>query len=262
MALRVSSTRQGDFDHRYRQLYTVQAQHYDHFRFDHAKGQAFNTNEQRVIHRLLHLAPGQTVLDVAAGTGRIAVYLAQQGLHVTALDLTHNMLLQAQARADASASAVRFVEGNGRALPLPDAQFDAVISIRFLHLLPVALHRPFIMEMWRVLKPGGVLLVQFDSATAAGVATWPREAYRRLVRGHKPRYYLWPQQVASLFEAIPNVSLHGSSPVGARFVRRAHPGSAAAMERALSRGWPSFLANRVFVRAIKPTASTNEQVEL
>lgn len=246
--------RMSTIDQHYRNLYNKEAANYDRHRFRHAKGQVFNTVEQRRIYDLLGVQPGQTLLDVAAGTGRIAAYMAQQGLNVTALDLTHNMLLQAQARA-ADLDNIRFVESNGRVLPFADNQFDAVISIRFLHLFPARLHRPFVQEMWRVLKPGGVMLVQFDSALAGGVVTYPREAYRQFIRGHKPRHYVWPHDIARVFAGIEPRTIHGFSPIGARALRSVHPGSARMLERALASGLRGFLANRVFVRAVKPCAA-------
>lgn len=248
-----------DFERRYRQLYTAEALQYDRVRFDHHRGQSFNRSERATIERLLGLDPGQSVLDVAAGTGRIAAYLASQGLHVTAVDLTRNMLRQAEQRATTGGlEHIRFVEANGRVLPFADGSFDAVMSIRFLHLFPATMYRPFVQEMWRVLRPGGTLLIQFDSALAGGIVPLLQEPYRRLVRGHKPRYYLSPHQLGQVFAGIDGISLHGFSPVGGGRLRALHPGTAAKIERLVARGWRSFLAYRVFVRAIKP-ASTPQQ---
>src|SRR5690349_9882173 len=117
------------FDRRYRQFYTAEAPGYDQIRFSDPEGAAFNTSEQARICRLLDLSPGQTVLDVAAGTGRIAAALAARGLDVVAYDITPNMLRQAQARAAVQELGnLRCVSGNGRMLPFADGQFDAVIS--------------------------------------------------------------------------------------------------------------------------------------
>lgn len=241
------------FEQRYRDLYTVESQNYDFHRFTNPQGQAFHTGEQRVIWDLLKLQPGQRMLDVAAGTGRIAAYLAEQGLDVVAFDLTPNMLRKARARVDPDAADnLRVVGGTGRKLPFADNYFEAVISIRFLHLLPVSLYRPFIQEMWRVLRPGGVLLVQFDSALAGGGSVWGRELYRRVMRGHKARHYFWPHQVGTVFAGIDNITLHGYSPFGGRLVRSIHVGTAQRLEEFLSEGQQGFLANQIFVRAVKP----------
>lgn len=240
----------------YRSLYNHEAPQYDKARFNHSKGRAFHQHEQETIARLIGARPGVSLLDVAAGTGRIAAALAERGMNVTAFDLTRGMLLQARDRAERNRPLpVRFVEGTGRQLPFADNTFEAVISIRFLHLLPANLHQPFVQEMWRVLQPGGTLLVQFDSALAGGVVTWPREAYRQLIRGHKPRYYVWPHQVNRTFAGIDNISLYGFSPIGARALRKVNGNLAAAMESLLADGQRGFLANRVFVRAIKPVGA-------
>lgn len=245
--------RLSSLEQRYRQLYTHEASSYDLVRFSHAQGARFNQREHAAIDGLLGLQPGQQVLDVAAGTGRVAAYLAHQQLQVTAVDLTRNMLRQAQAAADTARAQITFVEANGRMLPFADARFDAVISIRFLHLLPARFHRTFVVEMWRVLRPGGVLLVQFDSAVAGGIVTYPREAHRRLVRRQKARYYTWPHHIAQVFADVAPRSIHASPPVGARLMAALHLDSAATVEPLLQRGWRSFLANRILVRAVKPS---------
>lgn len=241
----------------YRALYNKEAPEYDKARFNHSKGRAFHEHEQETIARLLGARPGMSLLDVATGTGRIAAALAARGVNVTAFDLTRGMLLQARARAESGEPLpVRFVEGTGRELPFADGTFETVISIRFLHLLPANLHAPFVQEMWRVLQPGGTLLVQFDSALAGGVVTWPREAYRQMIRGHKPRYYVWPYEIDRTFAGIENITLHGFSPIGARALRKVNGSLAAALESLLAEGRRGFLANRVFVRAVKPGAAS------
>lgn len=241
-----------DLERRYQEIYTDEAGEYDQVRFQHARGRSFNVAEQNTIFALLGLQPGQSVLDAPAGTGRIATFLAERQLAVTAVDITHGMLREAQAKtAAANLPNVRYVQATARQLPFADKTFDAVISIRFFHLLPVAMHRPFILELWRVLRPGGVLLANFTSALAGGVVNWIREPYRRYLRGRKPRYYLWPHQVPSLFAGTAPVSIHGFSPVGLNLVQGLHPNGATAFERFVASGWRSFLANRVFVRVVK-----------
>jgi ubiquinone/menaquinone biosynthesis C-methylase UbiE len=171
-----------------------------------------------------------------------------------ACDLTLNMLRHAQSRDTAPDAQLNCIGGNGRMLPFADDQFDAVIAIRFLHLFPAALIRPFIEEMWRVLRPGGVLLLQFDSALSGGGLVWLRESYRRFVRHHKPRYLIWPGQIEQLLEGIAPATVHGFSPFGGRFVRQIDAGAATWLNRSLAQGHQSFLANHVFVRVIKSFA--------
>ncbi|HYN90259.1 MAG TPA: class I SAM-dependent methyltransferase [Ardenticatenaceae bacterium] len=239
---------------RYQAAYS-DARAYDRIFFKDEDSRRFNAAEGTTIHRLLGLPAGRSVLDVGAGTGRIGAYLASQGLRVTALDLSEAMLREIQAKARAAdLAALRYVRASAGEPPFAPASFDGVISTRFFHLFPVRVYRGFLLKLWPLLRPGGVLLIQFNSALALGPATWVRELYWQRVRGH-PHSYLWPGQVTQIFEGFADVSVHGFSPVGLRFVRRLHASSAVALERFVAEGQRSFLASRVFVRAVKPAGN-------
>src|SRR3972149_2256067 len=72
----------------------------------------------------LTLSPGDRVLDMATGTGALAVRLARRdGLRVTGADITRPMLLQTAARSDGR---LRLVEGTAEAAPVADGGFGAV----------------------------------------------------------------------------------------------------------------------------------------
>ena len=106
--------------------------------------------------------PGMRLLDVAGGTGDIALrFLARvrgRG-HATVLDLTADMLAAGRRRAEAAAhpGALDWVVGDAMALPFPDAGFDActiAFGIRNVTRIEDAL-----AEAFRVLRPGGRLMV-------------------------------------------------------------------------------------------------------
>jgi demethylmenaquinone methyltransferase / 2-methoxy-6-polyprenyl-1,4-benzoquinol methylase len=113
--------------------------------------------DQRWKARLAAMAQpraGMRALDLAAGTGDIALALSARGARVTALDLTHRMLQLA--RTKPGAAALRLVTGDMMALPFPDASFELVTTgygIRNVPRIETA-----IAEIHRVLVPGGVLL--------------------------------------------------------------------------------------------------------
>lgn len=97
------------------------------------------------------------VLDVAGGTGDIALRIAgqAQGARVTVFDINRQMLAEGRRRADKAGLAARidFIEGNGEALPFADASFDAytiAFGIRNIPGIDAAL-----AAARRVLKPGG-----------------------------------------------------------------------------------------------------------
>ena len=103
----------------------------------------------------LPITPGMRLLDVACGTGNVALPAARRGAHVTGLDIAPNLLLQARARAQAEALDVTFDEGDAEQLPYPDASFDLVTSMFGAMFAP----RPALVaaEFARVLRPGGLL---------------------------------------------------------------------------------------------------------
>jgi ubiquinone/menaquinone biosynthesis C-methylase UbiE len=99
---------------------------------------------------------GLSVLDLGCGTGRHALWLAEAGAAVTAVDFSEGML--AEARRKPGADAVRFVAHDlSRPLPFPDGAFDLVVSGLVLeHLADLDL---FFREARRVLKSGGRAVV-------------------------------------------------------------------------------------------------------
>ncbi|WP_419805503.1 class I SAM-dependent methyltransferase [Terriglobus sp.] len=103
----------------------------------------------------LSLAPGSRVLDVATGTGNLALPIARAGCTVTGVDIAPNLLEQARARSAAEHLSIAFDEGDAEALPYPDASFDSVVTMFGAMFAP----RPdrVAAEFARVLRPGGTL---------------------------------------------------------------------------------------------------------
>lgn len=94
-------------------------------------------------------------LDVATGTGNLAIPLAKRGITVTGVDIATNLLEQARQRALAEGLTIRFDEGDAEALPYPDASFDVAVTMFGAMFAP----RPELVaaELARVLKPNGLL---------------------------------------------------------------------------------------------------------
>jgi SAM-dependent methyltransferase len=109
------------------------------------------------------IAAGQRVLDVACGTGVVAITAARLGAEVIGLDLTPALLDAARENARAAGVAVTWQEGDAEVLPFPDASFDVVVS-QYGHIFAP---RPDVAaaEMLRVLRPGGTI----------AFSTWPPE---------------------------------------------------------------------------------------
>ena len=108
---------------------------------------------------------GQRVLDVACGTGVVAVTAARLGARVTGVDLTPELLEHARENARIAKLEIDWHEGDVEKLPFGDATFDVVLS-QFGHMMAP---RPevAIAAMLRVLRPGGTM----------AFSTWPPELF-------------------------------------------------------------------------------------
>lgn len=120
------------------------------------------------ITRLVRAAgPDLRVLDVGCGTGRTLHQLARTHpkLRLHGTDLSPAYIRLARKRLDDIAELTLAVE-NAERLPWADATFDAVTSVYMFHELPRNARRNVVREMFRVVRPGGLVVIE-DSAQLA-----------------------------------------------------------------------------------------------
>ncbi|GIV84142.1 MAG: hypothetical protein KatS3mg052_1149 [Candidatus Roseilinea sp.] len=141
-------------------LYDRFAPHYDRVKqFDKA-GDALMLAAPILKHLTASAVSHAVVLDVATGTGRLPdALLAQRCFRgrIVALDLSKRMLDRAQAKLAAYGDRVAFLRRDAQRLPFDADAFDVVTCLEALEFMRD--QRAAIREMWRVLKPGGLLLV-------------------------------------------------------------------------------------------------------
>jgi SAM-dependent methyltransferase len=110
---------------------------------------------QDELVQVLGIAEDQNVLDLATGTGEVAVRAAKLGARVSALDIAERMLEKAKANASGAGVEVAFELGDVEYLPYEDATYDVVVSNFGLIFAPD--HANVAAELARVVRPGGKL---------------------------------------------------------------------------------------------------------
>jgi SAM-dependent methyltransferase len=122
---------------------------------DYDRFSRYMENGARDFYERLETAPGAHFLDVACGSGQLALIAARDGLKVTGVDIAHNLVERARDRAQAEGLPARFEEADAEALPFEDASFDIVASLVGAMFAP----RPDFVaqELLRVCCPGGTI---------------------------------------------------------------------------------------------------------
>jgi SAM-dependent methyltransferase len=121
----------------------------------HAFATASLWNFGRLLVEAVGISPGQRVLDVAAGTGNVAIRAAEAGAEVIASDLTPENFAAGRREAEAHGVRIEWVEADAEALPFGDAEFDVVTSSVGAIFAPH--HQAVADELLRVCRPGGTI---------------------------------------------------------------------------------------------------------
>jgi len=125
--------------------------------------------------RALRPAPGVRWLDVATGTGAVAILAARAGADVTGIDLAPGLVETARRLAADEGLEIRFETGDAEALPVEDAAFDVVSSSMGLIFAPD--HAAVARELARVCRPGGRI----------GFSAWtPNAGFMGITRKYSP----------------------------------------------------------------------------
>ena len=115
----------------------------------------------------IELHAGQRVLDIATGTGNVALGAARRYCNVTGIDYVPDLLEQAQTRGAAERLTITFLEADAEHLPFPDASFDVVLSAFGVMFAPD--QERAARELLRVCRPGGKI----------GLLSWTPDGFFR-----------------------------------------------------------------------------------
>jgi ubiquinone/menaquinone biosynthesis C-methylase UbiE len=146
------------------------AETYEDKRFS-GGGRLIDRREKRAVLDAVAPFEDERVLEVACGTGRFSVMLAERGANVTGIDISGAMLGQARGKARAAgvADTVEFMRGDAARLPFPDDAFEVTFAVRFFHLADTP--ATFLSEMRRITSEE-ILFDTFNARSARSLYTW------------------------------------------------------------------------------------------
>jgi SAM-dependent methyltransferase len=122
---------------------------------------SFASPNDTVVEWVTTVRPGGFILDVGCGVGRHLVYLGGRGFRVAGIDISPSGVLQTQAACAAHQIPVDAHVSDMTTVPWADMTFEAALSTSAIHHQLRAGMVQTLAEIWRVLKPGGLLLVDF-----------------------------------------------------------------------------------------------------
>jgi ubiquinone/menaquinone biosynthesis C-methylase UbiE len=145
---------------------------------------------QTVERKYFPLSPGQRVLDLGCGEGRhVIAACALDGVDAVGVDLSLDDLATARQRMQAFATdngpdtpLFALLAGDALRLPFADATFDAVICSEVLEHIPD--YRAALVEIQRVLKPGGYFCASVPRAWCERICWWLSREYHQTPGGH------------------------------------------------------------------------------
>jgi ubiquinone/menaquinone biosynthesis C-methylase UbiE len=151
-----------------------------------------SSSHREIWMRLLDPEPGSLMLDAGGGTGRVVERMDCSWCRVIVADASIKMLRQA-ADKPGLAALQSFTEN----LPFPSNSIDRIIMVDALH--HVVNQAVTISELFRILKPGGILVIEEPDMRHFRVKLIALAEKLALMRSH----FLSPQKIGSLFQELP-----------------------------------------------------------
>ena len=132
------------------------------------KPSPYTKSELAYLIRLIRKS--DNILDLACGYGRFTIPMAKKGYHIEGIDITPAFIKKAREESRKNHTKIRFRIGDMRKLPYKTGSFSVVICMwgAFGEILGKRDQKKAILEIYRVLKPGGFALIEVHSNKSSG----------------------------------------------------------------------------------------------
>lgn len=157
------------------------------------------------------------VLDLGCGTGKHSIFLAQEGFDVYATDMSSTGVNIAREKAESlGLSNIHFLQHDMMGIPFANSFFDAVICIWTIYHGTLSRIQETINEIYRVLKPGGMVLTDFLAVNDDTYGTG-REIEKNTFLGEKkteedvPHHYSTEEELVQLFSEFGQLQIKASA---------------------------------------------------
>lgn len=181
---------------------------YDDRRFTTTEGAFAQAFELDLFKRILKRSGARRVLDMPIGTGRVAIPLSSEFAFVGG-DISPAMIQEGKLRAErAGIHNISWLECSVHKMPFPDGHFDAVVTARLFQHVPKDMGHSIVNELSRVVKPGGVVILQFRSGLYGVFLKFARY-YLTKKTGQIRHKCIFPDQVSTLFAGHKIVGHYG-----------------------------------------------------
>jgi demethylmenaquinone methyltransferase/2-methoxy-6-polyprenyl-1,4-benzoquinol methylase len=165
---------------------------FDHFNFLAPVYDVFiQPRPPQQLIKLMSLDGDEKLLDVGGGTGRISQFLIDKTSSIFLADLSFEMLKQSTEK-----HGLISINSHSESLPFPDQEFDRVIMVDALH--HVCDQQQTALELWRVIKPGGRIVIEEPDINRFIVKLVALGEKAALMRSH----FLSGEEIVGLFDPI------------------------------------------------------------
>lgn len=169
---------------------------FDHFNFLAPMYEIFiKAKPPEKLAELADLTSAKRLLDAGGGTGRISQYFSDQVDQIIVADLSFQMLTESLSK-----NGLYPVNSHSEILPFPDESFDRIIMVDAMH--HVCDQSKTAQELWRVIKPGGKIVIEEPNIHTRGVKLIALAEKLALMRSH----FLSGKEIQDLFSSFPAVT--------------------------------------------------------